>query len=657
MDYVEVDFQVALGAVKHFGRNLYTSNPPAIAELVANAWDAYATRCEISYNSQERSLLVFDNGIGMTDEEFKNRYAVSGMEKQYDIRIPDDMLERPYMGRKGIGKFSVFSLGTRYYIYTKSIHDDDWKKVELIYDELMTDKAIVPISVKRVANLDELDKKFPLCDLSCESGTLIFIPEMKRKFIETSSESLKSILARRFSVNISGKYGFSLKLNNEEIDLSKHFYDDRVEFLYYFGYTVEEMKDRFVSINNDDFFINIENTYLDSNNVKGWIGGVNKTSDLRIDDKLNSSGVIVYINGKLADEDILQTSQNSTVANLYIVGEVEADFLQNEEEDPVLSSREGLNKEIDNVNNLKKEVEIVRNAITKRWSEFRSKREEKSQPYLEEILTNGNYRKTYDELEEKEKIRFKKYSQNLFDGPKNNMELKDVYVPFLFSVINSQSISEITVNSTDDTTTVLQKFIQLFEKSEVNSALRLKQNFQDRLNVIEELEKNIEIRARESIFEKHLVNNPWLLNVFWDSRRNRILTQQKYNILLENGDVIKGRSDIIIEAGDEDYPIIVEIKREASTSYSTPSISDIKNQIEKYRKGIKQLLLDKDPEKYNKLSLYRIQAYMLVGSVARRKLDDDDIESLKKDEIKLLTYEGIIENAKNIYMKEKIIEY
>ena len=41
----------------------------------------------------------------------------------------------------------------------------------------------------------------------------------------------------------------------------------------------------------------------------------------------------------------------------------------------------------------------------------------------------------------------------------------------------------------------------------------------------------------------------------------------------------------------------MEIKREASTSYSTPSISDIKNQIEKYRKGIKQLLLDKDPEK------------------------------------------------------------
>lgn len=39
----KIDLQIAYGAVKHFGRNLYTSNPPAIAELVANSWDAYAT--------------------------------------------------------------------------------------------------------------------------------------------------------------------------------------------------------------------------------------------------------------------------------------------------------------------------------------------------------------------------------------------------------------------------------------------------------------------------------------------------------------------------------------------------------------------------------------------------------------------------------------
>lgn len=32
MSIDKIDLQIAYGAVKHFGRNLYTSNPPAIAE-------------------------------------------------------------------------------------------------------------------------------------------------------------------------------------------------------------------------------------------------------------------------------------------------------------------------------------------------------------------------------------------------------------------------------------------------------------------------------------------------------------------------------------------------------------------------------------------------------------------------------------------------
>ena len=75
-----LEFQIAFGAVRHFGRNLYTTNPPAIAELVANAWDAYARKCDLCYTSN--SLLIVDNGIGMNDEEFQKRYATSGKPRQ-----------------------------------------------------------------------------------------------------------------------------------------------------------------------------------------------------------------------------------------------------------------------------------------------------------------------------------------------------------------------------------------------------------------------------------------------------------------------------------------------------------------------------------------------------------------------------------------------
>ena len=65
-------------------------------------------------------MLIIDNGIGMTDNEFATRYAKSGSDKQYEIRISRNMEARPYMGKKGIGKFSAFSLADIYELYTKS---------------------------------------------------------------------------------------------------------------------------------------------------------------------------------------------------------------------------------------------------------------------------------------------------------------------------------------------------------------------------------------------------------------------------------------------------------------------------------------------------------------------------------------------------------
>ena len=50
----QISFSTANHAVTHLGRNLYSTTPPALAELVANSYDAYATKVDIkienSYN-------------------------------------------------------------------------------------------------------------------------------------------------------------------------------------------------------------------------------------------------------------------------------------------------------------------------------------------------------------------------------------------------------------------------------------------------------------------------------------------------------------------------------------------------------------------------------------------------------------------------------
>lgn len=649
----EIELQVAYGAVKHFGRNLYTTNPPAIAELVANAWDAYATNCEI-YNRDEE-LLIIDNGIGMTDNEFSTRYAVSGFEKSTDdIRIPSAREERPYMGRKGIGKFSAFSLGEEYVIYTKSESDDSWKSVKFNYEILLVNEPVVPLPVEHVDDISEHLQDYDISLLSnLTSGTVIHITNLKRKFIKTTTENLKNILSRRFSVNISERFDFSLTINNEEVDLKSHFYDEYVEFIYFFNMELQEIKNRFPSA--DENFIKkiIDKDFLNDNNVSGWIGSVNKPKNLRISDELNSVGVIVYINGKLADENILTSIQNARMSNSYIVGEVNADFLQDENEDPVLSSREGLNLEIENVSNLRNDLSEVRNELVNRWNDLRASRDNNEQEYLERILENEKYKEIYDDFfndSQRKKLNF--YAQNLFDKDENVSEHEyKYYTPVLFSLVNSEIINSINVSEDDQIGKILSKLYNLFEKTDINNALRIQAHIEDRLKVIEQLSKNIDQEAIEKVFENQLATNPWLISPFYDkaSSQSIIETQEYYKTIIDNEEV-EGYSDIIIRTSDWPMPIVVELKREKKTSYSAPKAQEIISQITKYRTAImKKELLEGNLHAPNNIA--DIKAYFICGQEALMKLEPYERTNLEvTNKIHLVSYQRLISQAKGMYM-------
>ena len=72
-----------IGTIKHLGLQMYSTLPPVIGELVANAWDANATRVDITIPDepidQERSeIIITDNGIGMSDKDVRERYLIIG---------------------------------------------------------------------------------------------------------------------------------------------------------------------------------------------------------------------------------------------------------------------------------------------------------------------------------------------------------------------------------------------------------------------------------------------------------------------------------------------------------------------------------------------------------------------------------------------------
>src|SRR5688572_14362790 len=75
------------GLVRHLGLQMYAGAVPAIAELVANAWDADARNVwiELPLDSpieDGSEIKVVDDGLGMTFDEANDLYLVIGRDRR-----------------------------------------------------------------------------------------------------------------------------------------------------------------------------------------------------------------------------------------------------------------------------------------------------------------------------------------------------------------------------------------------------------------------------------------------------------------------------------------------------------------------------------------------------------------------------------------------
>ncbi len=108
------------------GRQQIAGIPTAINELIKNAHDAYADNFDIDFFRKNSLLLLRDDGLGMTKDEFENRWLTIGTESKFtkDVKLlpPVDKSKprRQIMGEKGIGRLAIASIGKQVLILTKA---------------------------------------------------------------------------------------------------------------------------------------------------------------------------------------------------------------------------------------------------------------------------------------------------------------------------------------------------------------------------------------------------------------------------------------------------------------------------------------------------------------------------------------------------------
>lgn len=106
---------------------IITDPATAIVELVANCWDAYATKVSITWPDTEtqKQFKITDNGHGMTRDEFQyiwrtiayNRVSAQGS----TTNPPDDTTGQPRLvfGKNGKGRFASFCFASEYIITSR----------------------------------------------------------------------------------------------------------------------------------------------------------------------------------------------------------------------------------------------------------------------------------------------------------------------------------------------------------------------------------------------------------------------------------------------------------------------------------------------------------------------------------------------------------
>jgi len=160
-------FKTRARAVDMLGRQQIADVSTAISELFKNAHDAYADHVEVDYFRSDNLLVIRDDGIGMTKDEFENRWLVLGTESKLDATShnekfkPSNKPKRAIMGEKGIGRLAIALLGSQVLVLTRAKRGSDLSDLSMCF--INWGLFEVPS-----LNLDDLD--FPV--ITIPGGTL-----------------------------------------------------------------------------------------------------------------------------------------------------------------------------------------------------------------------------------------------------------------------------------------------------------------------------------------------------------------------------------------------------------------------------------------------------------------------------------------------------
>ena len=623
---------LSLNVLRHLGFGLYSNIAAVLSEVVANSWDADAQHVRIRIDAKSGKVVIEDDGHGMTIEDANKKYLYVGYERRKtEGRSP--ALNRPVMGRKGIGKLSLFSIAR-----TVEVHSVRYgEKHGFIMDSDEIEEKIKDGQeaqyYPRVVEPDAVD---------IDHGTRITLTNMKRQ-LQWTGKALRRRLARRFSI-IGPRLKFEIELDGRPITIEDREYQDKLQYMWTFG-------DR--GIENKDAAKNLEHAGERSGDIEGhtdlfidgWIGTASNAGQLRDSDtKETINKIVVMVRGKLAQEDILEEFGEGGLYTKYILGEIHADFLDLDDlEDIATTSRQKFIEEDPRYQALKAKLLSELKHVQGKWTELRN------QQGTQQAFAFPQIKEWFGDLDSDQKKAaerlFGRINQLPIDNPDHKRQL------FMSSILAFESLKlrnmlhRLDEVSPENLEMLNQVFIQLDDLE----ASAYYQIAKERLEVIRKLTGLVDENAKERALQDHLYKHLWLLDPSWERATHTELMEKRiYNALQGVHDSLtqeqqKARLDIYYSTTGNKH-VIIELKR-AGRVLST---SDLHSQISLYYSAAEKVLVEMGKG---------TEPLEFVCVLGKRLRDWDDSptgevrsrESLRALNARVVSYDELIENALQAY--------
>jgi len=326
--------------IEHLGVKMYSTLPPALAELISNSYDADSGTVSIEFleqNGTPKAITVFDDGVGMSSVDIQNKFLVIGRNRRKeDGDQPSVKYNRLPTGKKGLGKLALFGLAKE--ITVDTIKDGLRNRFRLNWDDLL-------------ASSDTYNPKVDIADQKTDrrSGTIIQLSDLKRRTpfdIESIADSLSRIFTvdSTFRISLKGSDGKSTSVSNE-----RRYANIEQQFQW-----------------NESDLINSEHEYY------GRLKLSLITAKTPIPPSSGMRGIALFSRGKLVNAPEYFSESTSSHFYQYLTGWIQVDFIDLLDEDVISTNRQALNWDHPEMSNLRKQLSALIAEVGQDWRKKRS---------------------------------------------------------------------------------------------------------------------------------------------------------------------------------------------------------------------------------------------------------------------------------------------